>query len=68
MPHLILHFGVRQADLLSKPDENRTHFAFRVDIWTDDGENIIEHVAGVEDFRSRRRLTTLPASAGPKRH
>jgi hypothetical protein len=30
--------------------KNRTHFAFRVDLWTDDGENIIEHLAGAEDF------------------
>ena len=28
----------------------RTHFAFRIDLWTDDGENIIEHLAGAEDF------------------
>jgi hypothetical protein len=27
-----------------------THFAFRIDLWTPDGENIVEHVAGVEDF------------------
>ena len=27
--------------------KNRTHFAFRIDMWTDDGENIIEHLAGV---------------------
>jgi hypothetical protein len=28
----------------------RTHFTFRVDTWTADGESIIEHVAGVEDY------------------
>src|SRR5262249_5683502 len=28
----------------------RTHFAFRVDTWTPDGESIVEHVAGVEDY------------------
>jgi hypothetical protein len=28
----------------------RTHFTFRVDIWTRDGESIAEHVAGVEDY------------------
>jgi hypothetical protein len=27
----------------------RTHFTFRVDTWTPDGESIVEHVAGVED-------------------
>src|SRR5262249_17941993 len=28
----------------------RTHFTFRVDTWTSDGESIVEHVAGVEDY------------------
>ena len=30
--------------------KNRIHFSFRIDMWTDDGENIIEHLAGAEDF------------------
>ena len=29
----------------------RTHFAFRIDLWTADGESIVEHVAGVEDYQ-----------------
>jgi hypothetical protein len=29
----------------------RTHFTFRVDTWTPDGESIMEHVAGVEDYQ-----------------
>jgi hypothetical protein len=28
--------------------ETKTHFAFRVDIWDDTGDSIVEHVAGVE--------------------
>jgi hypothetical protein len=28
----------------------KTHFAFRVDIWDDTGDSIVEHVAGVDDF------------------
>ena len=43
-------------------------FAFRIDRWTDDGERIVEHVAGVEDFQIGWRPTMLPASVGPKRH
>jgi hypothetical protein len=31
--------------------KTRTNFAFRVDIWTADGESIVEHVAGVEDYQ-----------------
>jgi hypothetical protein len=29
----------------------RTHFTFRVDTWTPDGESIVEHIAGVEDYQ-----------------
>jgi hypothetical protein len=38
-----------------------THFTFRVDTWTPDGERIVEHVAGVQDFEVAlpRRLRTL---------
>jgi hypothetical protein len=42
----------------------RTHFTCRVDAWTPDGESIVEHVAGVEDYRSRSPPTAPPANAG----
>ena len=29
----------------------RTHFAYRIDLWSTDGENIVEHLAGAEDFQ-----------------
>jgi hypothetical protein len=29
----------------------RTRFAYRIDMWDADGENIIEHLAGVEDLQ-----------------
>jgi hypothetical protein len=28
-----------------------THFTYRVDTWTPDGEDIVEHVAGIEDYQ-----------------
>ena len=31
-------------------------FAFRIDRWTDDGEHIVEHVAGAEDFQTDREF------------
>ena len=31
--------------------KTKTHFTFRVDTWTPDGESIVEHVAGVEDYQ-----------------
>jgi hypothetical protein len=30
--------------------KTKTHFAFRVDIWDDTRDSIVEHVAGVDDF------------------
>jgi hypothetical protein len=30
--------------------KTKTHFAFRVDIWDDTGNSIVDHVAGVDDF------------------
>ena len=32
----------------------RTHFTFRIDTWTPDGESVFEHVAGVEDYELAR--------------
>jgi hypothetical protein len=29
----------------------RTHFTYRVDTWTPDGESVVEHGAGVEDYQ-----------------
>ena len=29
----------------------RTHFTCRIDMWTTNGESIVEHVAGVEDYQ-----------------
>ena len=29
----------------------RTRFAYRIDMWDAEGENIIEHLAGVEDLQ-----------------
>jgi hypothetical protein len=29
----------------------RTHFAFRIDLWDTSGENLVEHIAGVEDYQ-----------------
>jgi hypothetical protein len=31
--------------------KTKTHFTFRVDTWTPDGESIVEHVAGVEAYQ-----------------
>ena len=33
--------------------KTKTYFAFRIDIWDDTGNSIVEHVAGVDDFEGR---------------
>src|SRR5215510_766764 len=40
--------GPVQPDLA--PMNTKTHFAFRVDVWDDTGNSIVENVAGVDDF------------------
>jgi len=36
---------------MEKTEKTRTHLAFRIDAWTADGENIVEHIAGFEDLQ-----------------
>src|SRR5215471_20349191 len=38
------------AMAVKKTEKTRTHVTFRVDTWTADGESIVEHLAGVEDY------------------
>jgi hypothetical protein len=40
--------GQVESDL---PMKTKTYFVFRVDIWDDAGDNIVEHVAGADDFQ-----------------
>src|SRR5262249_53009489 len=42
----------------------RTHFVYRIDIWTKDGKNIVEHLAGLETSLLRGRRIGLRASVG----
>jgi hypothetical protein len=40
-------------------------FAFRVDIWEDTGDSIVEHVAGVDDFEVGEATYRAAWRAGP---
>ena len=44
-------FAANRAKKAQMTTTFRTHFAFRVDTWTPNGESIVEHVAGVEDYQ-----------------
>jgi hypothetical protein len=41
----------------------RTHFLYRIDMWTIDGEQVIEHLSGIEDAQ----LALPPYQAACKR-
>ena len=40
----------RPAPVIDDKPTTRTHFVYRIDIWTNDGKNILEHLAGVENL------------------
>jgi hypothetical protein len=44
----------------------RTHFVYRIDIWTDDGENILEHLAGLENLIVARAAFRAARERWPK--
>jgi len=47
--------------------KTKTHFAFRIDIWDDSGNSIVEHVAGVDDFEVAEAIYRQPWRAGQRR-
>ena len=42
-------FGLRRGGGVVK---TKTYFAFRVDLWDGAGDNIVEHVAGIDDLET----------------
>ena len=46
--------------------KTRTHFAFRIDKWNDDGENIVEHVAGAADLTVALAIFKIACKRWPK--
>jgi hypothetical protein len=40
----------RPVPVTDEKPPTRTHFVYRIDIWTDDGKNIVEHLAGLENL------------------
>jgi hypothetical protein len=39
--------GRVESDL---PMKTKTYFAFRIDLWDDAGDNLVEHLAGLDDY------------------
>jgi hypothetical protein len=44
----------------------RTHFAFNIDVWDAKGINVVEHLAGLEDFLMAMAAYDVAVSAKPK--
>jgi hypothetical protein len=43
--------------------KDRKRFSHRIDMWDDDGENVLEHLAGVEDFDLAMATYRWPGAA-----
>ena len=46
--------------------KNRKQFAHRIDLWDDDGANLVDHLAGVEDLDVAAATYRERADAGRK--
>jgi hypothetical protein len=55
--------GRVESDLSMK---TKTHFAFRVDIWDDTGDSIVEHVAGIDYFEVAEATYRAVVARWPK--
>ena len=50
---------------VKKTAKTRTHFAYRIDIWSKpNADSIVEHVAGVEDYDVALAPSTPQLNAG----
>src|SRR6476661_526342 len=62
-----------EAEAREGASMTKNDFAFRIDRWTDNGERIVEHVAGAEDFQiamatyhaARKRCPAIPTMTMP---
>ena len=48
------------------PRKTKTYFTFRVDIWDDTGDSIVEHVAGMDDFEVAEATYRAAVARWPK--
>ena len=55
----------RPAPVTDDKPTTRTHFVYRIDIWTDDGKNILEHLAGVENLIVARAAYRIACGRWP---
>jgi len=46
--------------------KTRTNFTHRLDMWDDAGQNIVEHLAGVEDFEVAEATYRAAVKRWPK--
>ena len=58
----------RQASTAATEDDRttRTYFSYRIDVWTTDGESIVEHLAGLENLIVARAAYRAACKRWPK--
>jgi hypothetical protein len=56
----------RPVPLIDAKPTTRTHFVYRIDILTDDGKNILEHLAGLENLIVARAAYRAACDRWPK--
>jgi hypothetical protein len=56
----------RPAPVTDDTPTTRTHFVYRIDIWTDDGKDILEHLAGLENLIVARAAFRATRERWPK--
>ena len=55
----------RPAPLTDDKATTRTHFVYRIDIWTSDGKNILEHLVSVENLIVARAAYRIACERWP---
>jgi hypothetical protein len=67
-PSKALGNGNEQLTLEFNSAWTRATFAFRIDLWDGTGDNIVEHVAGAEDFQIALADAAVVASRNKLQH
>jgi len=64
-----IYAAADQPRPLPVPDDKpptRTHFVYRIDIWSDDGRHLLEHLAGLENLIVARAAYRAACERWPK--
>jgi hypothetical protein len=46
--------------------KTKTHFAFQIDVWDDAGDNLVEHLAGLDEYAMAVAAYSAAVESRPK--